>query len=318
MKLSVVTTLYCSEKYIQEFIERTVKVVFPVYGDDFEIIIVNDGSPDGSLSIVKELIEESRVAIKLIDLSRNFGHHKAIMSGLAHANGEMIFLIDSDLEEQPEWFATFNDKIEACPVDVVYGVQTKRKGGFFERLTGFIFYRLFRFFTQLPQPDNIVTARLMTKRYVQALLLHEEAELNIGGLFLLTGFSQVFLTVEKLSTSQTSYSMRKRITSLVNAITSFSNFPLIFIFYSGLAIACSAVMFIAYILGQYFLVSEPPSGYTSVIASIWLFSGLIIFFMGILGIYLSKIFLEVKRRPRSIIRQIYESKAKLTEFENGK
>jgi putative glycosyltransferase len=228
-----------------------------------------------------------------------------MMTGLAHASGELVFLIDSDLEEEPEWLLKFYEQMKRDCCDVVYGIQLKRRGGIFERSTGSLFYKLFRQFTGLNQPDNIVTARLMTKRYVGALINHKERELNIGGLWILTGFNQSPQLVHKHSTSPTSYSLSLKISHLVNAVTSFSSLPLVHTFYSGFFISATAFFYIVYLLTRYFLIGSPPSGYTSVVVSIWLFSGLIIFFLGIQGIYLSKIFSEVKQRPYTIIRHIY-------------
>ena len=241
----------------------------------------------------------------VVDLSRNFGHHKAMMTGVSAARGERVFLIDSDLEEEPEWMTTFAAQMQADASDVVYGVQAARRGGFFEQVTGTLFYKLFRTLTGIVQPNNIVTARLMTRRYVDALLLHEERELNIGGVWVITGFKQSQQVVRKHATSPTTYSLSRKFSHLVNAITSFSSLPLVFTFYSGLLISLSALFYIVYLFLRYLFVAAPPSGYTSIIASIWLFSGLIVFFLGVQGIYIAKIFSEVKRRPYTIVRQVY-------------
>lgn len=186
MKLSIVATLYQSAPYINEFHERASASAKRMVGDDYEIVLVNDGSPDNSLDLAIRLTEQDSHVV-VVDLSRNFGHHKAMMTGLAHAKGELIFLIDSDLEEEPEWLLKFDEQMVQERCDVVYGMQGVRKGGAFERSTGAAFYKLFRKLTGINQPDNIVTARLMTQRYVQALLSHRERELNIGGLWIITG-----------------------------------------------------------------------------------------------------------------------------------
>ena len=306
MKLSIVATLYQSAPYLNEFYARASAAARGLVGEEFEIVLVNDGSPDNSLNMAIKLTEHDAHVI-VVDLSRNFGHHKAMMTGLAHAKGERVFLIDSDLEEEPEWLLSFEEHMRRESCDVVYGVQGKRKGGGFERGTGVAFYKLFRKLTGIKQPDNIVTARLMTRRYVQALLSHRERELNIGGLWIITGFKQATQLVRKHSTSPTSYTLSGKFGHLVNSVTSFSSLPLVYTFYSGLFISISALSFIAYLFLRYFFISSPPSGYTSLIASVWFFSGLIIFFLGVQGIYLSKIFSEVKQRPYTIIRHIYRN-----------
>ena len=304
MKLSIIATLYKSEAYISEFHKRTCETASQLVGDDYEIVLVNDGSPDTGLDIAVQLTKDDSHVV-VVDLSRNFGHHSAIMTGLSTAQGERVFLIDSDLEEEPEWLMPFQRQMDQEACDVVYGVQSSRKGGFLEQITGALFYRLFRIFTGIDQPNNIVTARLMSRRYVDALLLHREREINIGGLWIITGFKQSQQIVKKLDTSPTTYNLSRKFSHLVNAVTSFSSLPLVFTFYSGLFISVSAVLYIGYLAIRYLFISTPPGGYTSIIASIWLFSGLIIFFLGIQGIYVSKVFSEVKQRPNTIIRHIY-------------
>lgn len=304
MKLSIVATLYQSAPYIAEFHRRASAVARQFAGDDYEIVLVNDGSPDNSLELAVQLTEADSHVV-LIDLSRNFGHHKAMMTGLTAVGGDHVFLIDSDLEEEPEWLLLFAEQMRQEASDVVYGVQARRKGGMFEQISGWLFYRIFRLLTGIAQPDNIVTARLMTRRYVQALVAHQERELNIGGLWIVTGFVQSRRAIHKHSTSPTTYTLARKFSHLVNAVTSFSSLPLVFTFYFGLLISLSAAFFIAYLAFRFFFISTPPDGYTSIIASIWLFSGLIIFFVGIQGIYISKVFSEVKQRPYTIIRQVY-------------
>jgi putative glycosyltransferase len=303
MKLSIVATLYQSSAYIDEFCRRVGAAARQLVGEDYEIVLVNDGSPDNSLDVaVQQTLNDSHVVV--VDLSRNFGHHKAMMTGLSAASGERVFLIDSDLEEEPEWLNSFAAQMEADASDVVYGVQAERRGGIVEQVTGTLFYKLFRTLTGIVQPSNIVTARLMTRRYVDGLLMHEERELNIGGLWVITGFRQSQQVVRKHATSPTTYSLSRKFSHLVNAITSFSSLPLVFTFYSGLLISASALLFIVY-LSLRNLLGAPPPGYTSIVASIWLFSGLIVFFLGVQGIYIAKIFSEVKRRPYTIVRQVF-------------
>lgn len=305
MKLSIVATLYKSAPYITEFHQRASVVAKQLVGEEYEIVFVNDGSPDNSLDVALKLTKLDNHVV-VVDLSRNFGHHKAMMTGLGYATGEQVFLIDSDLEEEPEWLLSFAKQMETEESDVVYGVQSKRRGGFFEQATGKLFYKTFRFLTGIAQPNDIVTARLMSRRYVNALLLHQERELNIGGLWVITGFKQAQKIVQKHATSPTTYSLSQKLSHLVNAVTSFSSKPLVYTFYSGLFISITAITYIAYLTIRYFI-AAPPDGYTSIIASVWFFSGLIIFFIGLQGIYISKVFSEVKQRPSSIIRHVYKN-----------
>ncbi|ROZ79119.1 glycosyltransferase family 2 protein [Ramlibacter sp. WS9] len=308
MKLSIVATLYQSENWVAEFCARAGAAAGQFAGDDYEIVLVNDGSPDRSLDVAVQMAAADPHLV-VVDLSRNFGHHKAMMTGLAAARGDKVFLVDSDLEEQPEWLSLFAQNMDRDCADVVFGVQGPRKGRAFERLSGRMFYKVFRLLTGIAQPDNIVTARLMSRRYVDALLLHREREVNIGGLWIITGFKQTQLPVQKLSVSPTTYSLSRKISHLVNAVTSFSSVPLAMTFYAGLLISLSAMLFIFFLVGRYFSASAPPDGYTSIVASIWLFSGLIIFFMGVQGIYIAKIFSEVKQRPYTVVRRVYRGGA---------
>jgi putative glycosyltransferase len=215
MKLSIVATLYQSALYINEFYERASATAKHLVGDDYEIVLVNDGSPDNSLDLAIKLTEQD-LHVVVVDLSRNFGHHKAMMTGLAHAKGELVFLIDSDLEEEPEWLEAFalQMKLERC--DVVYGVQERRKGNWFERWSGQWFYRFFKALTGLDLPENVVTTRLMARRYVDALLRHQEREVFMAGLWHITGFDQRPYAIKKLSTSETTYTFRRKMSLLVN------------------------------------------------------------------------------------------------------
>lgn len=304
MKLSIVTTLYQSELYIAEFHSRATEVAQTFAAEDYEIIFVNDGSPDDSLS--KAIgIAKIDPHVVVVDLSRNFGHHKAIMTGLAQASGSIIFLIDSDLEEAPEWLIPFGEQMAHQECDVVFGRQARRKGKWFERISGDMFYGLYSSLLKIELPRNVTTARLMNRRYVNALTAHKESEVFLLGLWHATGFSQTPYTVEKQSVSKTTYSLRSKLSITVNSITSFSNAPLIWIFYSGVIISFFAMIYITYLVINWSFLSNPMSGWTSVIASIWLLGGMIISFIGVIGIYLSKIFSETKARPYTIIRAIH-------------
>jgi putative glycosyltransferase len=306
MNLSIVATLYQSAPYIEEFCKRSIIAAKNVT-EDYEIVLVNDGSPDDSLVRAVRLQElDSHVIV--VDLSRNFGHHKAIMTGLSYAQGEKIFLIDSDLEEEPEWLLSFSEQMERDRCDVVYGVQEQRKGGMFEQWSGELFYGLFQMLTGLGLPKNIVTARLMTRRYVDALLRHDEREVFLAGLWHTTGFDQRSQIIHKHSTSETTYTFRRKMSVLVNSVTSFSNAPLKLIFYVGVVTFLLASGYSIYLIINWFFFAKPLAGWTSVMASVWLLGGVIISFVGIIGIYLSKIFMETKRRPYTIVRKIYGEK----------
>ncbi|WP_299964174.1 glycosyltransferase family 2 protein [uncultured Roseobacter sp.] len=304
MKLSIVTTLYQSEPYIEEFCAGASEAARTLVGDDYEIVMVNDGSPDNSLDVAVSLARRD-TRLVVVDLSRNFGHHKAMMTGLDHARGDLVFLIDSDLEEDPAWLTLFHEALTAGDHDVVYGVQSRRKGNWWERTSGSLFYTSFNALSGVELPRNLITARLMRRRYVSALLQHREREVVIAGLWQITGFDQHALSVNKKSTSRTTYSVRRKLSVLVNSVTSFSNAPLVMIFNTGVVISIVASIYIAYLVFNWAFLSRPLSGWTSLMGSIWLLGGLIISFIGIIGLYLAKIFTETKQRPYTIVRHIY-------------
>lgn len=305
MKLSIVATLYRSGPYIQEFHQRASTSAFSLVGNDYEIVLVNDGSPDNSLEIATTIAEKDPHVI-VVDLSRNFGHHKAMMTGLSYARGERVFLIDSDLEEEPEWLIDFWGQMLKDNCDVVFGAQKNRKGGWFERLSGFVFYKIFNALAGFDLPTAMVTARLMTRRYLDALLLHRERELSIGGLYYITGFDQRSKVIKKLSSSPSTYTLRRKFSLMVNSIASFSSKPLVGIFFFGLSVLALSLGIILYFAINALFFGYPPTGWTSLIISVWALGGLVISCIGIVGIYISKIYEETKQRPYTIIRDVYQ------------
>lgn len=303
MKLSIVTTLYYSAPYIQEFYQRICRAAGAITSD-YEIVLVNDGSPDQSLEIARQIADADPRAC-LVDLSRNFGHHKAIMTGLSYATGDLIFLVDVDLEEPPELVTEFFETMQRTEADVVYGVQNHREGSLFRRLSGELYYTLYNRLSQVQVPADTLIARLMTRRYVQRLLEHREQLFAIDGLMAITGFQQVPVVVDKHYKGSTTYNLAKRVALAVSGITAFSNKPLIYIAYLGIVMTIPSGLLIVYLLFQYLLGITDVDGWTSLIVSVWFLGGLIIFLMGIIAVYLSVIFVEVKGRPYTIVRDVY-------------
>lgn len=302
MVISIVATLYYSATYIDEFYRRARAEIAQMHWESYEIIFVNDGSPDDSLQRAIA-IAKTDPQVTVLNLSRNFGHHKAIMTGLAHAKGDYIFLIDSDLEEEPEWLRTFYATMHDAHADVVYGVQAVRRGQWFEQMSGDAFYKIMDILSHSDYPRNVVTARLMTQQYVTGLLQHHEREIFIVSLFHNTGYKQIPLTVKKHSTSVTTYNFYKKMNLVINAVTAYEA-PLVWIFYFGLLVSAVASAAIVYILVYWLIFSNTLPGWTSLVISIWLVGGILITLIGIIGIYLSRIYLEVKQRPLTIVRDI--------------
>jgi putative glycosyltransferase len=299
-RLTIVTSMYNSAAYLEPFYARCVAAASRLTAS-FEILFVNDGSPDDSLRIAEDLRRRDG-RVRVVDLSRNFGHHKALMTGLDRATGDLVFLVDCDLEEDPEWLLAFHETMAATGADVVYGVQEARKGSWFERTSGRLFFGVFNRLLATPIPANVVTARLMTRRYVRALVSHRDREICLAGLWMATGFDQRPVTVTKKSREGSSYTIRKRISVFVNAITSFSNRPLIYIFQIGFAVMLLSIAAGAVLLYQSMTGRVGVPGWASIMVSIWFLGGLTIFCVGVIGVYLAKVFTETKDRPYTIVR----------------
>jgi putative glycosyltransferase len=305
IELSVVATLYQSAEYLDEFYQRTVSAC-KQFTEHFEIILVNDGSPDDSLQKAIELYQEDQ-RVRVIDLSRNFGHHKAIMTGLSYAKGDRVFLIDSDLEESPELLLSFHQEMEANQtLDMVYGVQKKRKGKLFERVSGRLFYKVVNALGNTAIPANFLTVRLMNRRFVEQLCKYQEREFTFSTLISLNGFHSKSIFIEKGHKGESAYTLRKKMTILVNTITSSSAKPLWIIFTLGTMITILSACAITYVFFKKLIDNIEVEGWTSLMMSIWFIGGVLMLSVGVIGIYLSKVFLEVKQRPYVNIRQIIE------------
>jgi putative glycosyltransferase len=305
MKLSIVATLYRSAPGLAEFHRRCMAAA-ETLTQDIEMVLVDDGSPDDSLEVALALqAEDPRIVV--LELARNFGHHKAMMTGLAHATGDFVFLIDSDLEEPPEILAEFYRKLTDEGLDVVHGVQRERRGGHFERLTGLAFYALMDSLSDRRVPRNLITARLMRRDYVEALVAHQDRSFQISHLWVLTGFRQAAIEVDKLALSPTTYTLGRRIRMAVQQITTTSTRLLYLVFYGGLAISAFAFLMMLFFMGRYLWHGIGVDGWTSLFLSVWFFGGLIVLGMGIVGIYLAAMLEEVKQRPYTHLRRLHRA-----------
>lgn len=309
MKLSIVSTLYRSKVFLDEFLLHISQAIAQINVEEYELIFVNDGSPDDSLQHLVTLKKEKYPQIKVIDLSRNFGHHYAIQAGLIHAKGEFIFLIDNDLETPPNVLVRFYSEMQKDPnLDVVYGYQKTRKGNTIERVLGSMFWSMINRLSDTKIPHNILTERLMSKAYVKALLSLNDANLFLGGMMYWVGFNQKGIAIEKGQREGAStYSLKKRADLMLQAVTSFSGKPLVYLFYFGLIVSFLSVLLIIYLIVQKIIyVDEVQLGWTSLVAINVLVLGVICTFLGVMGIYVYKIFRQVQGRPNAIIKKIYE------------
>ncbi len=300
--ISIVTTLYRSAPYIAEFYSRSLNAAVALNLDP-EFIFVDDGSPDESRELALAL-RATDTRIQVIELSRNFGHHNAVMAGLAHSTGDFVFLLDCDLEEAPENLTEFWGVLHSTGSDVVFGVQARRERGLGDRITGSLFYSVFNHLSDHQIPHNVAMCRLMTKSYVDSLRLFGEKNFFLAALFQEAGFKQTAISIEKRDKGTSTYNLGRKVALMVNAITTTSSRPLLYVFYLGAIV--SGIAFLAGLAVLYFhlFVSPLQVGWPSIILSIWFIGGLILLSVGLVGVYVAKIFQESKRKPVYIVRQI--------------
>lgn len=297
--------MFRSQEFLDEFVELCLQAARDNGYDTFEIILVNDGSPDDSVAVA--LSKKRQVPqIVVVDLSRNFGHHYAMQAGLQHARGDYIMLIDCDLEVSPLFLSELKAKMETAGCDVVYGYQAARKGGAFERASGGLFYTVFNTLSEVKIPENLATERLMTRRYVNALLQLGDRNLFMGGMMSWAGYDQVGIPMQKKAREGPStYSLLRRIQLMVNAVSSFSAVPLVWMFNIGVMITGASLAYVLYLVLRKLLFDDALVGFTTVMAMIALTLGILTTGLGILGIYLGKVFTQVQNRPTYIVKDIH-------------
>lgn len=302
--ISIVTPLYRSSAYIEEFYARVVSTVTSCSFDAYQIIFVDDCGPENDLEIARSIAARDPNVL-VVELACNAGQHAATMAGLEHATGELICIMDSDLEEAPEWIADFLSEIEASNCDVVYATSDAPKKGYFYRLMRRLFYFLLNSLSPVSFPQNVCTARLMRRPYVQALLSFPERQLYMAGIWHMAGFDQRSVSVHKIDRSPTNYRFSQLASVLINAVTAFSTKPLMLISVAGIMLSAIALLFTLWIVLRYFVVGVAAEGWASVMAAVLTIGGVSLFFNGIMAIYVAKIFIEVKQRPRTIIKAIH-------------
>lgn len=306
-QISIVSTMYRSRSFLDRFLAECLEAITNVGATDFEIVLVNDGSPDDSLAYAISRCQDIPQLV-VVDLSRNFGHHYAMQAGLRYAKGDFIFLIDCDLEVSPLTLSEFKKKLDASGADMVYGYQESRKGGVFERTSGGFFYSTFNYLSDIKIPENIATERIMTRRYVEALLQLGDRNLFLGGMMSWTGFPQLGMPLKKKQREgRSSYTILARIHLMVNAVSSFSAQPLIWMFNIGITITTFSFLYVFYLIARKILFNDALLGFTSLIALTSLSLGIMATGMGILGIYLGKVFTQVQNRPNYIVKDVHKT-----------
>lgn len=276
---------------------------------DYEIVMINDGSPDDAAQYVLQRCDDLPQLV-LVNLSRNFGHHYAMQAGLREARGDLIFLIDCDMEVSPLILLEFKQSLDRTGADMVYGFQEHRKGRTLERAGGAFFYKLFNRLSDVKIPENVATERIMTRRYVDAFLALGDRNLFLAGMMSWTGFHQVGIPIRKvLRTGRSSYSPLKRVSLMVNAVSSFSSQPLIWLFNVGMTITVMSFVYVFYLLARKFLYDDTVSGFTSLMTMMAMSVGITTTALGIIGIYLAKVFTQVQNRPTYIVKDVYRAPA---------
>ena len=302
--LSIITSVYKTAPYLESWVEQSV-VAAQKMTPDFELVIVNDGSPDEALKTALHLQSlDSRITV--IDLSRNFGQHAAIWTGLQHARGDLIFYLDSDLEESPQWLDNYLVAMHAGAADVVYGVRAGRDNSrvWYNRAIKW-FYWLLDHVSEVEFKRNIVNARLMNRAYLLALLSHTERNIDLSILCHLTGFKQAVVTVEKGQRTQSSFTPMKLAIVANNILVSTSLMPLYLVSMVTGVLALGAVAISAfYVFGGIWNLSVAAfASSVSVLSSAVLLGSI-----SVISLYLAAVMKEVRARPVSIIRRIYRSR----------
>jgi glycosyltransferase involved in cell wall biosynthesis len=272
----------------------------------FEIILVDDRSPDNSWEVMKQLSTKFP-EVKSIRLSRNFGQHPAIMAGLTKAKGEWVVVMDCDLQDQPEEInALYKKAIEGY--DMVLASREVRKDNFFKILSSKIFARLYGYLTDSNFDNSVANFGIYNKKVIEEVLNMNDFIKSFPLFVQWVGFNKTIIKVEhaKRNSGKSSYTYRKLLSLAFNTIISFSNKPLKLVVKFGLLISILSLIIGILNLYQYSIGKISVVGYSSLIISIWLLSGIIITIIGVVGIYVGKIFDQVKDRKAFIIDKIID------------
>lgn len=303
MYLSVVSPVYRAENLVVELVARINRSVGLVT-DEYEIILVDDGSPDGSWATIEGICAE-HPRVKGIKLSRNFGQHYAITAGLAAARGAWVVVMDCDLQDKPEEIPGLLAKaLEGN--DLVLARRSVRMDSWLKRISSRVFYSLFSYLTDSTQDPSIANFGIYHQRVIQAILSMGDQIRFFPTMSQWVGFKRATVDVEHAARPEggSSYTWSKMLDLAFNNIIAFSDKPLRLTVRLGLFISAAA-----FIMGGYFLIKYLRGeilvlGYASLILSIWFFSGLAIFILGVLGLYLGKVFEKVKSRPVYIVDKV--------------
>ena len=301
-EISIISPEYRGERMVSELIWRIKKSVAQIT-EDFEIILVNDASPDNTWEeIQKACKEDSRV--KGIDLSRNFGQHYAISAGLKYARGNWIVVMDCDLQDRPEEIPNLYAKAMEG-YDIVYAQREFRKDGYFKKLSSHLFHKVFDWLSDTTTDESIANFGIYHSKVINEYNKMPEVARAFGTIIKYVGFKHTSITVNHAERAEgkSSYTLHKLLKLSFDVIIANSNKPLILTVKLGLFIS-----FIAFILAVYNVIAQligiiQVAGYTTTVFSIWFVGGIILFVLGVIGLYIGKIFNQVKGRPLFIIQE---------------
>ena len=300
IKISIVSPVYKSRETVSELVRRIVASVSRI-SEHYEIILVEDGCPNNSWdSIVEEC--KGNLRVKGVKLSRNFGQHYAITAGLDIAKGEWIVVMDCDLQDQPEEiFKLYNKAIEGF--DYVQARRFERKDNWLKKKSSQLFNWVFSYLSGIKSESAVSNFGIYNRKVVQAFLEHREFSRSFPSLLFLIGFEYCYLDVEHANRleGKSSYSLSKLIDLSLDIILSNSNKPLKITIKVGFLISILAFLLAIYNVIAGLLGFITVEGYTSTLFSIWFVGGLILTVLGIFGLYIGKIFDQVKERPLYIV-----------------
>lgn len=292
--------VYRAENIVDKLVEEIIRFITPITRD-FEIILVEDGSPDNSWQKIEENCKKN-TRVKGVKFSRNFGQHYAITAGLTRAEGEWVIVMDCDLQDRPDQFAKLYEKAQEG-YDIVFARRILRTDGFLKKLSSKLFYRVFSFLTDTKQDSSIANFGIYHRKIIVAILSMKDHIRYFPTMLQWVGFKKAYVDVEhgEREEGKSSYSWKKLFQLAWNNIIAFSDKPLRLTIQFGLLISIlSGLVGFFYVL-RYVFGKITVSGFASIIISIWFLSGIVIFILGMLGVYLSKVFEKVKDRPNFII-----------------
>ncbi len=301
MLFSIISPVYACDKSLVQLYERIRCVLEPI-SSDFEILFINDGSPDKSWETIS-LLSQTDKRVKGINFSRNFGQHKAIAAGLQFAKGEWLVVMDCDLQDQPEEIAKLYKKAREG-YDMVLAQRIDRQDSALKKAFSQLFYNILGYLTDTKQDFSIANFGIYRKEVIQSINEMGDAIRYFPTMAKWVGYNSTVLKVEHAARSigKTSYSFKKMLKLAIDVMLAFSDKPLRLTAKLGLLVSLLSILFAIYNLFLYFQGDITQTGWASIIISIWFLSGLIIFVLGIVGIYIGKIYEKVKERPLYIIR----------------